>query len=89
MRTTARREGEHYVLDGAKTFISNGILADIVLVVAKTDPSAGHKGISIVAVERGMAGFSRGRNLDKIGQKSADTAELFFENVKVPRESRR
>jgi alkylation response protein AidB-like acyl-CoA dehydrogenase len=84
VRTTARREGEHYVLDGAKTFISNGILADIVLVVAKTDPSAGHKGISIVAVERGMSGFSRGRNLDKIGQKSADTAELFFDNVRVP-----
>jgi alkylation response protein AidB-like acyl-CoA dehydrogenase len=84
VRTTARREGDHYVVDGAKTFISNGILADIVLVVAKTDPSAGHKGISIVAVERGMAGFTRGRNLDKIGQKSADTAELFFDNVQVP-----
>jgi alkylation response protein AidB-like acyl-CoA dehydrogenase len=84
VRTTARRDGEHYVVNGAKTFISNGILADIVLVVAKTDPDAGHRGISIIAVERGMAGFTRGRNLDKIGQKSADTAELFFDEVRVP-----
>jgi alkylation response protein AidB-like acyl-CoA dehydrogenase len=84
VRTTARRDGEHYVVNGAKTFISNGILADIVLVVAKTDPDAGHRGISIIAVERDMAGFTRGRNLDKIGQKSADTAELFFDEVRVP-----
>jgi alkylation response protein AidB-like acyl-CoA dehydrogenase len=84
IKTTARREGDEFVLNGAKTFISNGILADLVVVVCKTDPDAGHRGISLIAVERGMPGFTRGRNLDKIGQKSADTAELFFEDVRVP-----
>ncbi|MDG6106366.1 acyl-CoA dehydrogenase family protein [Dactylosporangium aurantiacum] len=84
LRTTAVRDGEHYVLNGQKTFISNGILADLVIVVARTDPSAGHRGFSLLAVERGMPGFERGRNLEKIGQKAQDTAELFFTDVRVP-----
>jgi alkylation response protein AidB-like acyl-CoA dehydrogenase len=84
IRTSARREGDHYVVNGQKTFISNGINADLVVVVAKTDPSAGFQGISLLVLERGMAGFERGRNLDKIGLKAQDTAELFFDNVRVP-----
>ena len=76
-----------YVLNGQKTFISNGILADLVIVVARTDPEAGHKGISLLVVERGMEGFERGRNLDKIGQHAQDTAELFFDDVRVPKEN--
>nr|BFE59275.1 acyl-CoA dehydrogenase family protein [Dactylosporangium thailandense] len=85
--TTAVRgagTGDEYVLNGQKTFISNGILADLVIVVARTDPAAGHRGISLLVVERGMPGFERGRNLDKIGQKAQDTAELFFSDVRVP-----
>jgi len=83
--TTAVREGDHYVLNGAKTFITNGINADLVIVVARTDPAAkGSKGMSLIVVERGMAGFERGRNLDKIGMKAQDTAELFFSDVRVP-----
>jgi acyl-CoA dehydrogenase len=84
IRTTAVRDGDHYVLNGQKTFISNGILADLVIVVARTDPEAGHRGISLLVVERGMEGFDRGRNLEKIGQKAQDTAELFFADVRVP-----
>jgi long-chain-acyl-CoA dehydrogenase len=84
IQTTAVRDGDHYVLNGQKTFISNGILADLVLVVAKTDPAAGYQGISLLVVERDMAGFTRGRNLDKIGLKAQDTAELFFDDVRVP-----
>jgi alkylation response protein AidB-like acyl-CoA dehydrogenase len=84
IRTTARRDGDDYVLNGQKTFISNGILADLVIVVAKTDPEAGAQGISLLVVERGMPGFERGRNLDKIGLKAQDTAELFFDDVRVP-----
>jgi alkylation response protein AidB-like acyl-CoA dehydrogenase len=84
IRTTAVRDGDHYVLNGQKTFISNGILADLVVVVAKTNPAAGAQGISLLVVERGMPGFERGRNLDKIGLKAQDTAELFFDNVRVP-----
>ncbi|TCO18123.1 alkylation response protein AidB-like acyl-CoA dehydrogenase [Kribbella steppae] len=87
IQTTARREGDHYVLNGQKTFISNGILADLVIVVAKTDVAAGAQGISLLVAERGMPGFERGRNLDKIGLKAQDTAELFFDNVKVPVEN--
>ena len=87
IRTTAVDKGDHYVLNGSKTFISNGILSDLVIVVARTDPEAGHKGISLVVVERGMEGFSRGRNLDKVGLKAQDTAELFFDNVAVPKEN--
>ena len=87
IQTSARLDGDHYVLNGQKTFISNGILADLVLVVARTDPDAGHQGISLLVVERGMEGFERGRNLDKIGQHAQDTAELFFDDVRVPREN--
>ena len=84
LRTTARRDGSDWVLSGSKTFITNGILADLVLVVARTDPEAGAHGFSLLAVERGMAGFERGRNLDKVGMKAQDTAELFFDEVRVP-----
>jgi alkylation response protein AidB-like acyl-CoA dehydrogenase len=82
--TTAVRDGGEWVLNGAKTFITNGINSDLVIVVGRTDPSAGRKGMSLLVVERGMPGFERGRNLDKIGQHSADTAELFFSDVRVP-----
>ncbi len=86
VKTSARRDGDHYVVNGSKTFISNGLLADLVVVVCRTDPDAEkpHKGISLIVVETGMEGFTRGRKLDKIGQKAADTAELFFEDVRVP-----
>ncbi|RAY14468.1 acyl-CoA dehydrogenase [Actinomadura craniellae] len=84
IKTTAVKDGDEYVLNGSKTFISNGILADLVIVVAKTDPSAGAKGVSLLVVERGMAGFERGRNLDKVGMHAQDTAELFFTDVRVP-----
>ena len=87
IRTHAVDKGDHYVLNGSKTFISNGILADLVIVVAKTDPEAGHKGVSLLVVERGMDGFERGRNLDKMGLKAQDTSELFFDNVVVPKEN--
>ena len=82
--TTAVRDGDEFVLNGAKTFITNGINSDLVVVVCITDPEAGRGGMSLLVVERGMDGFERGRNLDKIGQKSADTAELFFSDVRVP-----
>jgi alkylation response protein AidB-like acyl-CoA dehydrogenase len=85
VRTTAIDKGDHYVLNGSKTFISNGINADLVIVVARTDPDAGHKGISLLVVERGMPGFERGRNLDKVGLKAQDTAELSFTDVEVPK----
>ncbi|MFD8479961.1 acyl-CoA dehydrogenase family protein [Kitasatospora sp. NPDC059673] len=85
IRTTAVDAGDHYVLNGAKTFISNGILADLVVVVAKTTAEGGAHGLSLLVVERGMPGFERGRNLDKIGQKAQDTAELFFQDVRVPK----
>ncbi|WP_110240483.1 acyl-CoA dehydrogenase family protein [Nocardioides gilvus] len=85
--THAVDKGDHYVLNGSKTFISNGILSDLVVVVAKTDPDAGHQGISLLVVERGMEGFTRGRNLDKMGLKAQDTAELFFDDVVVPKEN--
>lgn len=84
IQTTAVRDGDHYVVNGAKTFISNGILADFVIVAAKTDPDAGAMGVSLIVLERGMEGFERGRNLDKMGLKAQDTAELFFDNVRVP-----
>ena len=82
--TTAIRDGDEYVLNGSKTFITNGINADLVIVAAKTDPTERHAGMSLLVVERGMAGFERGRNLDKIGMHSQDTAELFFTDVRVP-----
>ena len=87
IRTTAVDKGDHYLLNGSKTFISNGINSDLVIVVARTDPEAGHKGISLLVVERGMAGFERGRNLDKIGLHAQDTAELSFTDVVVPKEN--
>jgi acyl-CoA dehydrogenase len=87
VRTTAVDKGDHYLLNGSKTFISNGINADLVIVVARTDPEAGHKGISLLVVERGMEGFERGRNLDKIGLHAQDTAELSFTDVVVPKEN--
>ncbi|MEZ0075336.1 acyl-CoA dehydrogenase family protein [Planotetraspora sp. GP83] len=83
--TTARPDGDHYVLNGVKTFITNGMLSDMVIVAAKTDPAAGAKGISLLVAERGMPGFERGRKLAKAGLKSQDTAELFFSEVRVPR----
>ena len=84
IRTTARREGDEYVINGAKTFISNGLNCDLVVVVAKTDPALGAKGVSLILVEADRAGFRKGRKLDKMGQEAADTAELFFEDVRVP-----
>lgn len=85
VKTRALRDGDHYLIDGAKTFISNGILADLVILVAKTDPAQGAKGISLILVEtRDLPGFSRGRALEKIGQHGQDTAELFFDRVRVP-----
>ena len=87
IRTSAVDKGDHYVLNGSKTFISNGILSDIVVVVARTDADAGHMGISLLVVERGMAGFERGRNLDKMGLHAQDTAELSFTDVHVPKQN--
>ncbi len=87
IRTTAVKDGGDYILSGQKTFITNGILSDLVIVVARTDPKAGHKGISLLVVERGMIGFERGRNLEKIGLHAQDTAELYFDNVRVPKEN--
>jgi alkylation response protein AidB-like acyl-CoA dehydrogenase len=86
--TTARKDGDGWVLNGAKTFITNGINADLVIVVALTDPDASaSKGISLLVVERDMPGFSRGRNLEKVGLKAQDTAELFFDDVRIPAEN--
>jgi alkylation response protein AidB-like acyl-CoA dehydrogenase len=87
IKTRAVLEGDEYVINGSKTFITNGINADLVLVVCQTDPAAGAMGFSLIAVERGTPGFERGRNLDKIGLKAQDTAELFFEDVRVPKEN--
>ncbi len=84
IRTSAVRDGDDWILNGAKTFISSGINADIVIVVARTDPAAGHRGLSLLMVERDMAGFTRGRRLDKMGHHAQDTAELHFDNVRVP-----
>ena len=84
LRTTAVRDGDYYVLNGSKTFISNGQLCDLVIVAARTDPGAGYRGISLLVVERGMPGFERGRNLDKVGMHAQDTSELFFHDVRVP-----
>lgn len=82
--TTARREGDHYIVNGAKTFITNGINADLAVTAVKTDPSQRHKGISLLVIERGMPGFERGRKLEKLGIHGQDTAELFFNDVRVP-----
>lgn len=79
--------GEYYILNGSKTFITNGQMADLVIVVAKTNPDAGAKGTSLLLVEAGMPGFDKGKNLHKIGMKAQDTSELFFQDVKVPKEN--
>jgi len=84
IKTTAVMEGNHWVINGSKTFITNGQLADLVIVVCKTDPKLGAKGTSLIVVERDTPGFTRGRNLEKIGMKAQDTSELFFDNVRVP-----
>ncbi|HEX8624552.1 MAG TPA: acyl-CoA dehydrogenase family protein, partial [Allosphingosinicella sp.] len=84
IRTSAKRDGNHYVLNGSKTYITNGQHADLVIVVAKTDPDAGARGVSLILVEADREGYARGRNLDKIGFHSQDTSELFFNDVRVP-----
>ena len=85
VKTTAKKDGNHYVINGSKTFISNGQTANLIVTVAKTDPSLGAKGISLIVVETDeVEGFERGRNLEMIGQKAADTSELFFNDVRVP-----
>ncbi len=85
VKTSATRDGNHYMINGQKTFITNGQLANFIVVVAKTDPAQGAKGISLFAIETDQVeGFRRGRNLDKIGMKSNDTSELFFDDVRVP-----
>lgn len=87
MRATAIDEGDHFLLNGSKTFISNGINADLIIVAAKTDPMNNPRQIGLFLVERGMEGFERGRNLKKMGKKAQDTAELFFNNVRIPKEN--
>ena len=87
LATSAIRDGDRYIVNGSKIFITNGINADLVITAVKTDPSQRHKGISLLIMERGLEGFERGRNLDKIGLHSQDTAELFFNDVSVPAEN--
>ncbi|WP_374764475.1 acyl-CoA dehydrogenase family protein [Yunchengibacter salinarum] len=87
IRTTAREDGDDFILNGAKTFISNGQNCDFVIVVAKTEPEGGAKGTSLIVVEADRNGFRRGRNLDKIGMHSSDTSELFFDDVRVPKDN--
>ena len=84
LRTTARKDGDHYVINGSKIFISNGQNCHLIVLAAKTDPSAGAKGVSLFLVDTSTPGFSRGRNLDKVGQHAGDTSELFFEDMRVP-----
>ena len=84
MSTSAIRDGDHYIVNGAKTFITNGINADLVILACKTDPSERHKGMSLLVIERGTEGFERGRNLEKVGLHSQDTADLFFTDCRVP-----
>ena len=84
IKTTAVRDGDDYILNGSKTFITNGQMADLVIVVAKTDPSQGAKGTSLFLVEAGTPGFSKGKNLEKVGMKAQDTSELFFQDVRIP-----
>ncbi len=86
IRTSARRDGDHYVVNGSKTFITNGINADLVITAVRTGPDR-HQGMSLLVLERGMPGFERGRNLDKLGLHSQDTAELSFTDVRVPVEN--
>ena len=84
VQTTAIKDGSDYILNGSKTFITNGQLADIVIVVAKTKPELGGKGTSLILLEEGTKGFTKGKNLKKVGMKAQDTSELFFDNVRVP-----
>src|SRR5205823_10523291 len=84
IRTTAIRDCDHYVLNGSKTFITNGINSDLVIVACKTDPDERHRGMTLIVVEAGMDGFERGRSLEKIGQHAQDTTDLFFRDVRVP-----
>jgi alkylation response protein AidB-like acyl-CoA dehydrogenase len=88
IRTTARRDGDHYVVNGVKTFVTSGLNSDIVVLAVKTDPAQRHRGISLLVVEEPTPGFERGRKLDKIGQRSQDTAELFFTDARVPAANR-
>ena len=87
MRSTLKEQGDHFVLNGSKTYISNGINADLVVIAAKSDPDNNPHAMTLCVVERGMEGFERGRNLDKMGMKAQDTAELFFNNVVIPKEN--
>jgi alkylation response protein AidB-like acyl-CoA dehydrogenase len=87
IQATAIDQGDHYLLNGSKTFITNGWLADLVIVVAKTDPSAGAKGTSLLLVEAGTKGFEKGKRLKKVGLRAQDTSELFFDDVRVPKEN--
>ncbi|WP_246522225.1 acyl-CoA dehydrogenase family protein [Neoroseomonas terrae] len=87
VRTTARRDGSDWIINGSKTFISNGQNCGLVIVVCKTDPGAGRNGISLICVEEGTPGFTKGRNLEKVGMHAADTSELFFDEVRVPAEN--
>lgn len=87
IRTTAKSHRDHYIVNGSKTFITNGMHADVVVVVVKTDPNAGHRGISLLLLERDMPGFERGRKLKKVGLHGQDTAELFFHDVVVPKDN--
>jgi len=84
IRTTAVKDGDHYLISGQKTFITNGQMSDFIIVACKTDTTQGARGVSLIVVETDREGFSRGRNLDKIGMKGQDTSELFFDNVRVP-----
>jgi alkylation response protein AidB-like acyl-CoA dehydrogenase len=84
IRTSGVRDGDDWIINGSKTFISGGILCDFVIVVVRTDPAAGHRGFTLFLIEDGMPGFDKGKKLDKIGQRTGDTAELFFDNVRVP-----
>jgi acyl-CoA dehydrogenase len=84
IKTTAIKQGDHYIVNGSKTFITNGYMSDMVIVVVKTDPAAGAKGTSLLLMEANMEGFSKGKPLKKVGMKAQDTCELFFDNVKVP-----
>lgn len=87
IKTSAVDKGDHYILNGSKTYITNGAMADVVIVVSKTDASKGAHGITLVIVEEGMKGFERGKRLNKLGMKAQDTSELFFENVEIPKEN--
>ena len=88
LKTNAVRDGDDWILNGSKTFITNGYQADLVIVATRTDPTKGAKGITLFMVEDGMGGFTRGRKLDKVGQDESDTAELFFQDVRVPDSNR-